>query len=137
MVIGNVANAILHKRGMISNSTFPVWDHFSDSWADSTPRGGVALRRHAAPQSGGFRDLPPGVVRQQGCTDEQVMLALCLLSILGSECADDLDRMEAVDGLCRLVGRHEARIPGESHRSRKRRHRKGRKRTCRARSWTG
>ncbi len=45
------------------------------------------------------------------------------------QCADDLDRMEADEGLCRLVSRHEARILGVSRRSLRGRHRKGRQRT--------
>ena len=55
--------------------------------------------------------------------------SLCLLNILGWECADDLDRMEADEGLCRLVSRREARILGVSRRSLRRRQRKGRQRT--------
>lgn len=84
-VTGSVTSAILHRPGMVSNSPVPVWDHFSDSPADTASRGGVVLWLRAAPLGGAFRDLPEGVVRQQGWTDGQVMLALCLLNIPGSE----------------------------------------------------
>ena len=58
-----------------------------------------------------------------------MLLSLCLLNILGYDAVEDVDRLEADEGLCRLVGRHEARILGVSRRKLKHRHRKGRKRT--------
>ena len=114
---------------MVSYSDPPVKVQFSDSEAGMTPNGGVELWLRAAEQSGAFRDLPAGVSGRQGWTDGQMMLSLCLLNVLGWECADDLDRMEADEGLCRLVSRHEARILGVSRRSLRGRHRKGRQRT--------
>ena len=114
---------------MISYSDPPVKVQFSDSQADMTPDGGVELWLRVAARSGAFRDLPVGIDRRQGWTDGQMILSLCLLNILGWDCADDLDRMEADRGLCRLVRRHEAEILGVSRRSLERRHRKGRHRT--------
>ena len=101
----------------------------SDSEAGMTRHGGVELWLRAAEQSGAFRDWSAGVSGRQGWTDGQMMLSLCLLNFQGWECADDPERMEADEGLCRLVSRHEARILGVSRRSRRGRHRKGRKRT--------
>ena len=114
---------------MVSYSDPPVKVQFSDFEAGMTPNAGVELWLRAAKQSGALRDLPAGVAGRQGWTDGQMLLSLCLLNILGWECADDLDRMEADEGLCRLVSRHEARILGVSRRSLRRRHRKGRRRT--------
>ena len=114
---------------MVSYSNPPVKVQFSDSEAGMTPNAGVELWFRAAEQSGVFRDLPAGVAGRQGWTDCQMLLSLCLLNILGWACADDLDRMEADEGLCRLVSRHEARILGVSRRSLRRRQRKGRQRT--------
>ena len=114
---------------MVSYSEPPVKVQFSDSEADMTPNGGVELWLRAAEQSGAFRDLPAGVSGLQGWTDGQMILSLSLLNVLGRECADDLDRMEADEGLCRLVSHHEARILGVSRRSLRRWHRKGRQRT--------
>ena len=90
----------------------PLSSSISDFEADITPYGSVELWLRAASRSGVFRDLPAGVIRRQGCTDERMLLALCLLNILGWARVDDLDRMEADDGLFRLVRRHEGRIPG-------------------------
>ena len=94
-----------------------------------TPHGGVELWLRSASQSGVFRDLPDGIARGQGWTEGQLLLSLCLLNILGYECAEDLDRMEADEGLCVPVRRHERRIPGHSRRQLENRHRKGRRRT--------
>ena len=107
----------------MSHSDHPVKVQFSDSEAGMTPNAGVELWLRAAEQRGVFRDLPAGVAGFQGGTDGQMLLSLCLLNILGWECADDLDRMKADEGLCRLVSRHEARILGISRRSLRRRQR--------------
>ena len=114
---------------MVSISSPPVKIDFSDSEAEMTPYSGVELWLRSATLSGAFRDLPVGIRREQGWTDGQMLLSLCLLNILGHDCAEDLDRLEADEGLCRLVGRREARILGVSRRKLKRRQRKGRKRT--------
>ena len=114
---------------MLPHSNPPVKVQFSDSEAGMTPNAGVELWLRSAEQSGVFRDLPAGVAGRQGWTDGQILLSLCLLNNLGWECADDPDQMEADEGLCRLVSRHEARILGVSRRSLRRRHRKGRRRT--------
>ncbi len=94
-----------------------------------TPHGGVELWLPTASRSGVFRNLPAGIARGQGWTEGQLLLSLCLLNILGYECAEDLDRMEADEGLCGLVRRHERRILGLSRRQLDGRHRKGRTRT--------
>ena len=60
-----------------------------------TPHGRVELWLRTASRSGVFRDLPAGIARGQGWTEGQLLLSLCLLNILGYECAEDLDRMEA------------------------------------------
>ena len=122
---------ILHQPGaeMISNSSPPVKVDFSDSEADRTPYGGVELWLRSATRSGAFRDLPSGIQREQRSTDRQMLLSLCPLNIQGYDCVEDVDRLEAKEGLCRLVGRHETRIQRVSRRKLRRRHRKGRKRT--------
>ena len=114
---------------MVSYSDPPVNVQFSDSEAGMTPSADVELWLRSAKQSDVFRNLPAGAAGPQGWTDGQMLLSLCLLNILGWECADDLDRMEADEGLCRLVSRHEARILDVSRRSLRRRQRKGRQRT--------
>ena len=131
MVTRNLNKENLHQPGaeMISNSSPPVKVDFSDSEADMTPYGGVELSLRSATRSGAFRDLPAGIQRERGWTDGQMLLSLCLLNILGYDCVEDVDRLEADEGLCRLVGRHETRILGVSRRKLRRRHRKGRKRT--------
>ena len=97
---------------MFSSSSPPVKVDFSDSEADMTPYSGVELRLRSATLSGAFHNLPAGIRREQGWTDGQMLLSLCLLNILGHDCVEDVDRLEAVEGLCRLAGRHEARILG-------------------------
>ena len=81
-----------------------------------TPYGGVELWLRSATPSGAFRDLPAGIRRERGWTDGQMLLSPCLLNILGYDCVEDVDRLEADECLCRLVGRHEARMLGVSRR---------------------
>ena len=94
-----------------------------------TPYGGVDLLLRSATRSGSLRVLSAGIRREQVWTDGQMLLSLCLLNILGDDCVEDVDRLDADEGLCRQVGRHEARILRMSRRKLKRRHWKGRQRT--------
>ena len=80
---------------MVSNSSPSVKVDLSDSEADMTPCGGVESWLCSATPSGAFRDLPAGLRRDQGWTDDQLLLLLCLRNILGLDCAEDGDRLEA------------------------------------------
>ena len=53
----------------------------------------------------------------QGWSDQQMVSALLLLNLAGGEGLDDLDRLEADSGLCRLVRVAEAH--GRSRRERR------------------
>ena len=90
-----------------------------------TPYGGVELLLRSAQRSGSLRVLSAGIRREQVRTDGQMLLSLCLLNILGDDCVEDVDRLDADEGLCRQVGRHEARILRMSRRKLKRRHWEG------------
>ena len=86
---------------------------------------GFGVRRRAVCSGISRTGLPRG----QGWTEGRLLLSLCLPNILGYECAEDLDRMEADEGLCVLVRRHERRKLGHSRRQLENRHREGRRRT--------
>ena len=111
---------------MVSNSSPPVKIDCSDSEADMTPYDGVELWLRSAMPSGAFRDLPAGIRHEQGWMDGQMLLSLWLLYILGYDCAEGVDRLEADEGPCGPVGRDEARILGVLRRNLKRRRRKER-----------
>ena len=65
----------------------------------------------------------------QGWSDRQMVSALVLLNLAGGEGLDDLDRLEADGGLCRLVGVADAH--GRSRRERRAEARRWRRRRSR------
>lgn len=40
---------------------------------------------------------------EQGWTDRQVILSLALLNLVGGDCVEDIDKLEADEGLCRIL----------------------------------
>ena len=83
----------------------------------STAYGGAGLWLEALWRSGALRALPRGVSGGQGWTDGQMLLSIVLLNVLGFDCAEDLERMEADPGLCGMVRRYEPRILGNGWRA--------------------
>ena len=48
-------------------------------------------------------------IKKRGWTDKQIVLALLLLNLSGGDCVDDLSRLSADEGFCRLLRRVEQR----------------------------
>lgn len=66
----------------------------------------------------------------QGWTDSQVVMALILLNLAGGDCVADIDRLEADEGLCKVMQRVEHHgLPRRERRAAQRRWRKKRSRT--------
>lgn len=66
----------------------------------------------------------------QGWTDNQVVMALILLNLAGGDCVADIDRLEADEGLCKVMQRVEHHgLPRRERRALERRWRKERSRT--------
>ena len=66
----------------------------------------------------------------QGWTDRQIVLSLIALNLAGGDCVDDIEKLEADEGFCRIL--RKAEIQGLTRRKKrdmKRRWRKGRTRT--------
>lgn len=79
-----------------------------------------AIRRHLTVRGEG----------SQGWTDSQVIMALILLNLAGGDCVADIDRLEADEGLCRVMQRVEHHgVPRRERRALARRWRKERSRT--------
>ena len=79
-----------------------------------------AIRRHLQVRAGSG----------QGWSDEQMVMALILLNLAGGDCVADVDRLEADDGLCRVMRQVEhSGLPRGQRRTLERRWRKERGRT--------
>ena len=79
-----------------------------------------ALRRHLQVRGEGG----------QGWSDEQIVMALILLNLAGGDCVADLERLEADEGLCRVLRKVEYHgLPRRQRREQERRWRKERRRT--------
>lgn len=67
---------------------------------------------------------------EQGWTDRQIVLSLIALNLAGGDCVDDIEKMEADEGFCRILRRAETQgLTRKQKRAMKRRWRKGRSRT--------
>lgn len=66
----------------------------------------------------------------QGWTDRQMILALVLLNLVGSDCVEDIDKLEADEGFCRIMRKVEMHgLRHKENRELKKRWRKERTRT--------
>lgn len=69
-------------------------------------------------------------VKNQGWTDEQIILSLILLNLAGGDCVDDLRILEADRGFCRILERIELKgLPRKKRRETERRWRKEKRRS--------
>ena len=66
----------------------------------------------------------------QGWTDRQMILSLVLLNLVGGDCVEDIDKLEADEGFCRILRKVETYgLTRKQRRELKKRWRKGRSRT--------
>jgi len=64
-------------------------------------------------------------IKDQGWTDEQIVLSLILLNLAGGDCVDDLRILEADQGFCRILQRVELKaLPRKERRETEKRWRK-------------
>lgn len=66
----------------------------------------------------------------QGWTDRQIVLSLIALNLAGGDCVDDIEKLEADEGFCRILRKAEIQgLTRKERRDMKKRWRKGRTRT--------
>lgn len=66
----------------------------------------------------------------QGWTDRQMILSLVLLNLAGGDCVEDMEKLEADEGFCRILRKVEEQgLTRKERRGLKNRWRKGRSRT--------
>jgi len=66
----------------------------------------------------------------QGWTDRQMIISLVLLNLVGGDCVEDIDKLEADEGFCRILRKVETHgLTRKQRRMAKKRWRKGRRRT--------
>jgi hypothetical protein len=66
----------------------------------------------------------------QGWTDRQMILSLVLLNLVGGDCVEDIDKLEADEGFCLILRKVETHgLKSKQLRELKKRWRKGRRRT--------
>jgi hypothetical protein len=69
-------------------------------------------------------------VKNQGWTDEQIVLSLILLNLAGGDCVDDLCILEADQGFCKILEQIELKsLPRKERREKERRWRKEKRRS--------
>lgn len=66
----------------------------------------------------------------QGWTDRQMIMSLVLLNLAGGDCVEDIEKLEADEGLCRVLRKVElSGLPRKEKKAHKKRWRKERRRT--------
>lgn len=97
-----------------------------------TALGGLATYLDLAHASGLWRSIDRHMkVRagEQGWTDSEVVMSLVLLNLAGGDCVEDVDRLQADEGFCRLLCKAVVHgMGGKQRRGMKRRWRKEKKR---------
>jgi len=111
----------------------PYEYEIEESKAGLTGFGGLPTYLDLASATGFLKSIDEHLrIRQgdQGWTDRQMILSLLLLNIVGGECVEDIDKLEADEGFCRVLRKVE--MDGLTRKEKlvmKKRWRKGRKRT--------
>ena len=73
-----------------------------------TGMGGIGTYLDLSSRSGLVRSIERHVKArkgEQGWTDAEQVLSLVMLNLVGGECVEDVNRLEADEGFCRLLGK--------------------------------
>ncbi len=117
----------------MAQKALPYEYEIEDSKAGLTSLGGLPTYLDLAASAGllGSIDRHIGIrTGDQGWTDRQMILSLVLLNLVGGDCVEDIDKLEADEGFCRILRRVETHgLTRSQRRELKKRWRKGRSRT--------
>src|SRR3990172_11209129 len=104
-----------------------------ESKAGLTSFGGLPTYLDLASATGFLKSIDRHLrirIGDQGWTDRQMILSLWLLNLVGGDCVEDIDKLEADEGLCRIVRKVEMHgLPRREKKAMKKRWRKERTRT--------
>ena len=104
-----------------------------DGKSGLTSVGGLPTYLDLASASGLMRSIDKHLkirIGDQGWTDRQIALSLIALNLAGGDCVDDIEKLEADEGFCRIFRKAEIQgLTRKGRRDMKRRWRKERKRT--------
>lgn len=111
----------------------PYEYEIQDSKAGLTSFGGLPTYLDLATATGLLASIDRHMLirtGEQGWTDRQMILSLVLLNLVGGDCVEDIEKLEADEGFCRILRKVETYgMRRKERRELKKRWRKGRSRT--------
>src|SRR5208337_3711780 len=117
----------------MAQKTLPYQYEIEESKAGLTSFGGLPTYLDLAASTGLLGSIGRHLkirTGDQGWTDRQMIVSLVLLNLVGGDCVEDIDKLEADEGFCRILRRVETHgLRRKERRMLKHRWRKGRSRT--------
>src|SRR5208337_1347744 len=117
----------------MAQKVLPYEYEIEDGKSGLTAVGGLPTYLHLALASGLVRSIDRHLrirTGEQGWTDRQIVLSLIALNLAGGDCVDDIEKLEADEGFCRILRKAEMQgLTRKEKRDMKRRWRKERTRT--------
>jgi hypothetical protein len=117
----------------MAQKTLPYEYEIEESKAGLTIFGGLPVYLDLACATGFLKSIDRHLrIRQgdQGWIDRQMIISLALLNLVGGDCVEDIEKLEADEGFCRIMRKVETHgMTGKDKRAFKKRWRKGRTRT--------
>lgn len=117
----------------MTHSVLPYEYEMEESKAGLTIFGGLPTYLDLASATGFLKSIDKHLkIRQgkQGWTDRQITLSLALLNLVGGDCVEDIEKLEADEGFCRVLRKVELHgLTRREKREAKKRWRKERTRT--------
>jgi len=117
----------------MAQKTLPYEYEIEESKAGLTSFGGLPTYLDLAASTGLLSSIDRHLgirTGDQGWTDRQMIISLVLLNLVGGDCVEDIDKLEADEGFCRILRKVESYgLRRKQRRELKKRWRKGRSRT--------
>jgi len=117
----------------MAQKALPYEYEIEESKAGLTSFGGLPTYLDLASATGFLKSIDRHLrirIGDQGWTDRQMILSLVLLNLVGGDCVEDIDKLEADEGFCRIMRKVEMHgLTRKGKRALKKRWRKERTRT--------
>lgn len=117
----------------MAQRALPYEYEIEESKAGQSSLGGLPMYLDLVAASGLLKSVEQHLrirTGEQGWTDRQMILSLILLNLAGGDCVEDIDKLEADEGFCRILRKAEDHVlTRRERRTQKKRWRKGRTRT--------